>query len=121
VKTILLALLLCASFVLAQDNQSTAASGKSKDANGQVTLQGCVTRANGDYILIKQDPAITYELQASGKIKLRSYLGQRVEVTGQESTSMPTSTDTTMRTGSPSPLTITVKAIRTLDKECSAR
>ena len=47
-------------------------------------MQGCVSRFSGDYILMKQNPAMTYELQATGKTKLRQYLGQRVEVTGRE-------------------------------------
>ena len=42
---------------------------------------------------------MTYELQATGKIKLRRYLGQRVEVTGTESPSMSTSSDTSARIG----------------------
>ncbi len=34
---------------------------------------------------MKQDPAVSYELQGTRKIRLRNYLGQRVEVTGFES------------------------------------
>jgi hypothetical protein len=79
-------LLLSGSFLLAQDSSpSTTSQHKSKESKGEVTLQGCVSRSSGDYILIKQDPAMTYELQATGKTKLRQYLGQRVEVTGRES------------------------------------
>ena len=78
------ALLLSGSFLLAQDSSPrTTSQHKSKESKGEVTLQGCVSRSSGDYILIKQDPAMTYELQATGKIKLRKYLGQRVEVIGQ--------------------------------------
>jgi hypothetical protein len=77
-----------------------------------------VSRANGDYILIKQDPAITYELHHTGKIKLHDYLGQRVEVSGDTSTSLSTSSDAG-RTNA-SPITITVSSIKTLDKECPA-
>ena len=121
-KPLSFALLLSASFALGQGNQSAAAtSDNSKHAKGEVTVEGCVSRAGGDYILIKQDPAVTYELQASGKIKLRRYMGQRVEVTGQESPSMSTSSDTMTRTGSASPVTISISSIRTIAKECSAR
>jgi hypothetical protein len=91
-----------------------------KDSKGQVTIQGCVSRSAGDYILMKQDPAVTYELQAANKIKLRRYLGQRVEVTGTESPSMSTSSDSTARSGSPSPVTLTIASIKTIDKECPA-
>jgi len=115
-------LLLSGSFLLAQDSSpSTTSQHKSKESKGQVTLQGCVGRSSGDYILIKQDPAMTYELQASGKMKLRHYLGQRVEVTGKESPSMSTSSDSLTRTGSPASVTITITSIKTIAKECSVR
>jgi hypothetical protein len=115
-------LLLSGSFLLAQDSSpSTTSQHKSKASKGEVTLQGCVGRSSGDYVLIKQDPAMTYELQATGKTKLRQYLGQRVEVTGKESPSMSTSSDSLTRTGSPSSVTITITSIKTIAKECSVR
>jgi hypothetical protein len=116
-----LALLLSANFLLAQDSNATMNQGSSKDSKGQITVQGCVGKASGDYTLMKQDPAITYELQASGKIKLRRYLGQRVEVTGKESPSMSTSSDALARTGSASPVTLTITSIKTVTKECGVR
>jgi hypothetical protein len=91
----------------------------SKDSKGQLAVQGCVTRSSGDYILIKQDPGMTYELQATGKIKFHRYLGQRVEVTGTESPSMSTSSDAMARM--PSSVTLTVASIKTIEKECPAR
>jgi hypothetical protein len=121
-KPLLLTLLLSASFVVAQDNKPAAgASEKSKHAKGEITIQGCVARASGDYTLMKFDPAVTYQLQATGKIRLRNYLGQRVEVTGKESPTLSTSSDFLTKTGSASPETITISSIRTLDKECGAR
>ncbi len=121
-KPTLFVLLLSASFALGQGNQSAATStDNSHHGKGQVTVQGCVSRMSGDYVLVKQDPANTYELQATKKIKLRHYIGQRVEVTGEESPSMSTSSDTMMRTGSASPVTISVNSIRTISKECSSR
>jgi hypothetical protein len=114
-RLLVFTLLISASFVAAQDKPAT---DNSKPAKNQVTIQGCVSRSNGDYILMKQDPGVTYELQSSGKIKLHSYMGQRVEVTGQESPSMSTSSDAMNRIGSASPVTITVSSIKTIDKEC---
>jgi len=99
-------MLLSASFLLAQDSK------------GPVTVQGCVSRSSGDYILTKQDPGVTYELQASGKTKLKQYLGQQVEVTGTESPSLSTSSDTSRR--SASPVTLTITSIKTIAKECPA-
>jgi hypothetical protein len=112
-------LLLSGNILFAQD--STTAQQGSKGSKGEVTIQGCVSRASGDYILMKQDPAITYELQATGKTKLRHYLGQRVEVTGNESATMSSSSDATNRMGSAAPITLTVTSIKTLDKDCSVR
>jgi len=121
-RTLCFVFLLSASFLLAQDNTSnTASQHKSKSSKGEITVQGCVSRASGDYILMKQNPAITYELQATGKMRLRQYLGQRVEVTGKESPSMSTSSDAITKTGAPSPVTLTITSIKTLAKECTVR
>jgi hypothetical protein len=114
------ALLLSSSFLLAQDS-SPARQDATKDDKGQVTLQGCVSRSSGDYVLMKQNPAETYELQATNKIKLRHYMGQRVEVTGTKSPSMSTSSDSMARMGAPSAVTLTITSIKTLDKECTER
>jgi len=115
-------LLLSGSFVLAQDSKpSNPGQEKSKVSKGQVTVQGCVATSSGDYILFKQFPAITYELEATGKskIKLGQYLGQQVEVTGRESPSLSTSSDYLTRTGSPSSVTLTITSIKTIKKWCT--
>jgi len=115
-------LLLFGSFVLAQDsNFGDSSHHKSKDSKGQMTVQGCLSRSTGDYILTKQDPGLTYELQATGKIKLRRYLGQQVEVTGTESPALSTSSDATARMGSPASVMLTITSIKTVGKECSVR
>jgi hypothetical protein len=119
-RKFLFVLLLSSSFLAAQDNNSNAASEqKSKNAKGELTVQGCVGRLSGDYVLTKQDPAITYELQATNKIRLRKYLGQRVEVTGSEAPTMSTSSDALTKMGSASPVTITITSIKTISKECT--
>jgi hypothetical protein len=121
-KRLMVFVVLSAAFAVAQaDKPASGAQNQSKSDKGQVTVQGCVSRFSGDYILIKQDPAVTYELQATGKIKLHSYVGQRVEVKGEESPSMSTSSDAMTKTGSASPVTISVSSIRTIEKECSTR
>jgi len=119
-QTTLLVLVISAGALLAQDNNasSSASHDNSEHANGQTTVQGCVGRSNGDYILVKQGPAVTYELQSSGKTKLDHYLGQQVEVTGRKSPSLSTSSD--FLTGRvPSPVTLTVTSIQTITKECT--
>ena len=119
-KMLLFALLLSGSSLLAQNNPSAMGQQNSRDPKGQVTVEGCVGRSSGDYILMKQDPGVTYELQATGKTKLSKFLGQQVEVTGTESPSLSTSSDTSARAGSPSPVTLTITSIKTLAKECTA-
>jgi hypothetical protein len=119
-KRLFFALLLSSSFLLAQDN-TAASRDNAKDSNGPITMRGCVSRTSGDYVLMKQDPAETFELQAANKIRLKHYLGQRVEVTGTKSASMSTSSDAIARMGSPSPVTLTITSIKTLDKSCSER
>jgi hypothetical protein len=121
-KSLIFALLLCATFAVAQDSNSTAPAGDNpKHDKSSITIQGCVSRSSGDYVLIKQDPAVTYELQATGKIKLRRYLGQRVEISGEQGPSLSTSSDAINRLGSASGVTISVSSIKMIDKECSAR
>jgi hypothetical protein len=119
-KLLFAALLLSGGLLAGQDMPATSNPSDAKDSKGHVTMQGCVSRANGDFVLMKQDPAITYELQATNKIKLSHYMGQRVEVTGKESASLATSSDSITRV-SPAPTTLTINSIRTIDKECSVR
>jgi hypothetical protein len=121
-RTPLCALLLSGSLLLAQDGAPANTNQQGgKDAKGEVTVRGCVSRSSGDYILMKQDPAVTYELQGTHKIRLRNYLGQRVEVTGNESPTMASSSDAMNKVGSAAPVTLTITSIKTIDKDCSAR
>jgi hypothetical protein len=119
-KLFFVTLLLSGSFLLAQDSTPANSDQKSKTSNDEITVQGCVGRSSGDYVLTKQNPAITYELQATGKTRLKHYLGQRVEVTGKETPTMSTSSDAMNKTGSAAPTTINITSIRTIDKECVA-
>jgi hypothetical protein len=121
-KKLWLIVMLSGSFLLAQDNPGTNPSQRNHRASkDEVTVQGCVGRSSGDYVLTKRDPAMTYELQATGKTRLRNYLGQRVEVTGTEGPTMSTSSDALNKTGSASSVTLTISSIRTVDKECTVR
>jgi hypothetical protein len=119
-QTMLLILVVSASVLLGQDNNSSnGASPDNLAAKGQTTVQGCVSRSNGDFIIVKQDPAITYELHSAGKVKLGRYLGQQVEVTGKTSPSLSSSSDSSGRGGAPSSLTLTATSIKTITKECT--
>jgi hypothetical protein len=121
-KVCFILVLLSGGFLFTQDSYSNNnAQQEVKDSKGEITVRGCVSRSGGDYTLIKQNPAMTYELQGTHNVKLRDYLGQRVEVTGKESTSLSTSSDAMNKTGSAAPTTITVTSIRTIDKDCTVR
>lgn len=120
-RRLLWVLLLAGSFLSAQTSGSwVLAQQASADSGGQTTLQGCVDRSRGDYILIQAESGMTYELRSTGKIKLRHYMGQQVEVTGTTSASLSTSSDAIAFGGSPSPVTLSVKSIKTLADRCSA-
>jgi hypothetical protein len=113
-------LFLIGSFAVAQsDNSASTNKTDSNSSNNSVTVRGCVDRERGDYVLIQQNPAMTYELRGSGKVKLPHYLGQRVEVTGTTSTSLPTSSDSLTGSSAPSPVTLKVSSIKTIDKSCT--
>lgn len=121
-RSLLLLILLSSRFFLAQPTDDRAADQQTpSDSKDQITVQGCVDRSRGDYVLIQTDPGVTYELRSTGKTKLRQYMGQQVEVTGTRSPSLSTSSDAIAFGGSPSPVTLSVKSIKTLAKECTAR
>jgi hypothetical protein len=121
-KPALLGLLLCAGLVFAQENRPSSDPDHSKkNDKNEVTVDGCLSRSGGDYVLTKQNPPQTFELQGSQNISLRNYLGQQVEVTGHKSQTLGSSTDVMSPTGSPSPLTITVSSIKTISKKCPLR
>jgi hypothetical protein len=116
----ILFLLAIGSLTLAQAASSSDQNPSNKK-NGEVTVHGCVTKQAGDYILMQEDVGNSYELQSSNHIKLSSYLGKRVEVTGPKSPTLATSSDQGDRQGAGSPVTITVKSIKTLADECTSR
>jgi hypothetical protein len=121
-QTILLVLMLSAGSLVAQENNPPSGAGQdnSKATKGATTVRGCVSRSNGDFVLIKQNPAITYELHSAGKVKVGRYIGQEVEVTGKQSPSLNTSSDA-LEGRDPSPLTLTVTSIKSISKECTER
>jgi hypothetical protein len=116
-QTVLLVLLVSASIIAAQDNNPPKGAS-SDNSRGQITVEGCVSRSNGDYTLVKPDPAMTYELDPTGKTKLSHYLGQQVQVTGTTSPSLRTSSDS-LEGRAPSSVTLTVTSIKNIAKECT--
>jgi hypothetical protein len=114
-------LVLAAGFLWAQSDHSGNSNQPSNSNHpGPVTVRGCVSILNGDYVLMKENPGNTYQLQGN-KTKLKSYLGKRVQITGTESPTLSTSEDSINRGGNASPVTLTVKSIKTIAGECENR
>jgi len=120
-KQSLCVLMLLFSFLPAQESSSSSPSQHNPEtSNGEITMQGCVGKSSGDFILLKADVGMSYQLHATGKIRLKHYLGQQVEVTGKESPSLSTSFSTSGRINSSS-AALTITSIKTIEKQCSAR
>jgi hypothetical protein len=104
-------LLLTGGWLMAQANSDRSPNDKKE----QVTVQGCVSRSSGDYVLTQSDPGNSYVLHSVNNIKLGHYLGQKVKVTGAKS---PTLSDSSDAARSAPSTTITVNSINTISKEC---
>jgi hypothetical protein len=114
-KILCMVLMLSCGLLLAQDNAGKTDSAK--DTKGQITVTGCVSRSSGNYILMKQN--LSYQLQPGKNMRLKDYLGRRVEITGDTSPTMSTSSDAMNKVGSASPVTLNIRSIKVLDPECS--
>lgn len=114
-KTAVFVLLLMGVSLVAQASQESQQPPKSH--KGQVTVQGCISRSSGRYILM-QSEGNSYVLEATRKINVDHYLGQQVEVTGSETPTL--STSSTMKPGAaPPPVTIMVDSIHVVAKRCT--
>jgi hypothetical protein len=85
-KKITYLIVLCAVSLLMGRSDAKEPSSESRNASssrGDITVQGCIARSTGYYTLMQTDPGNTYNLEeAIRTIKLGSYLGEQVEVTG---------------------------------------
>jgi hypothetical protein len=117
-KNTILFVALVAGSLFAQANQDQSQQG-TQDKSGKVTMQGCVSRSSGDFILMQTNPGNTYVLRAPREIKLDQFLGQQVEVTGTEKPTMSTSTNFTQKRAGSS-VTITLESIKTVSKQCGS-
>lgn len=115
-------LVLCAaSLLLGRSDAKQRSSGSRNPSNsrGDITVQGCVARSTGYYILMRTDPGNTYNLEeASRTVKLGPYLGEQVEVTGRESPQLSNSSSFFYDTG-PSAVTVMVTSIKTIAVRCT--
>lgn len=115
----LLALVVSASLAFAQSGPLGENSRSSNHEGSQVTMQGCLGRMNGDFVLTRQDPGVTYELEAGHGVQFASYLGEQVEISGAKSPSLSTSSDAGI--GSPSSETVMVSSISVISRECTSQ
>jgi hypothetical protein len=109
--TTILFLLLVGGWLMAQSNPGQSA----KDKQEQVTVQGCVNRLGGDYVLTQSDPGNSYVLHSGKNVKLGHYLGRQVNVVGMKSSTLNDASDSGRSTPS---TTIVVSSISTISKEC---
>ena len=65
-------LLLTGGWLMAQANSDRSPNDKKE----QVTVQGCVSRSSGDYVLTQSNPGNSYVLHSVNNIQLGHYLGQ---------------------------------------------
>jgi hypothetical protein len=116
----LLAFLLLAGWVVAQQNnsdQSNAADqSSSKQGDRQITLQGCLAKSGSDYTL-RANGRKPYQLQGHSR-DLDRHLGEMVEVQGYQSNSLSTTGPTEASSGSASPLMVQVNSIRKIEDKC---
>ena len=120
-KTLVVMIAFCAWMIpiAAQTTATNQPGSSTKKSKDQVTVRGCVSRQNTDYILMQPDQGNSYQLDRTRKLRLAPYLGQEVEVTGTEYPSMATSSDYLARSGVASPVTIRVSEIKTIAKRCT--
>jgi len=121
-KKIACVAVLCAVSLLvgrSDAKQLSSASRNPSKPGGDITVQGCVARSTGYYILMRTDPGNTYNLEeGSATVKLGSYLGEQVEVTGWESPQLSNSSSVFYDTA-PSAVTVMVTSIKTIAERCT--
>jgi PEGA domain len=121
-KKITYLLVLCTVSLLVGRSDAKAPSNESRNAvssRGDITVQGCIARSTGYYTLMQTEPGNTYNLEeAIRTIKLGSYLGEQVQVTGWESPQLSNSSSVFYGTA-PSAVTVMVMSIKALAERCT--
>jgi co-chaperonin GroES (HSP10) len=106
--------LLLLGTVVASGQNSEQTSDENK---GEVTVTGCVSRLNTNFILMQSEPAQSFKLEEGKKVKLEQYLGKEVEITGEESHSLSSSSPSATTAN---PLTLKIHSLKLIHKRCSA-
>ena len=108
--------LVLTAWLIAQENPGPSPDQHNRQ-NEHLNLRGCVSMASGAFILMQTDPANSYVLEAPKNLKLESYLGKQVEVSGTESPTLGTSS--TYRKPPAASATINVTSIAAISKRCT--
>jgi len=82
-----------------------------------ITVTGCVSRLNSNFILEESARSHSYQLQGGEQLKLENYLGKEVEVSGTETTPMTTSSP---RASTANPVALDIHSIKLLQPRCPA-
>jgi hypothetical protein len=115
-------LLLCASWMLAQNNPtSSAASQAGGMSDNKATVQGCVSGTAGNFTLTDSSGK-TYQL-AGDTSKLGEHVGHTEEITGTKAPAgtAPSSGGTAPSSGAGNPQTLTVSSVKHISDTCTSR
>jgi hypothetical protein len=113
-----LTLLLSAAWLQAQDQygSQTGSSQTGTAAAGEITVEGCLQGASGNYTLTDKS-GTTYQLQGETS-KLDAHIGHEVQITGKTSESGATSSATGTQAGGTQQPTLTVHSMKHVSKKC---
>ena len=106
-QTLLLSLVLCAAWLMAQQS-STSGNSQSSSTGNETTIQGCLSGSGGNFTLT-DDSGNAYQLKGDTST-LSKHVGHEVQITGATAESAASSSGTSSTTG-----TATSTAQRTLD------
>jgi len=117
-KPFILAVLFVGGWLMAQENQGQP-EHPPQGKNEHITVEGCVSRSGGHYILMQADSSHSFVLEAPSTIDVGQYLGHQVAVTGTESHTSPTSGHSIRETGGGPQVTIMADSIKTISERCT--
>lgn len=98
-------------------NEQREEDPQSSKKTALIIVTGWVSRLNSSFILEESRRSHSYQLQADKQLKLESYLGKEVEISGAETTPMTTSSP---RVSTANPIAIDIHSIKDLQSRCSA-
>jgi hypothetical protein len=119
-RTLLLSLLLllCAAWLMAQQQGSTSGDSQSSRSGNETTIQGCLSGSEGNFTLT-DDSGNTYQLKGATS-KLSKHVGHEVQITGATTESAAATSPTTGTPTSAAQRTLDVKTVKHVSTNCTA-